>query len=121
MQTNTPRTDAETIAALTAKCALLSASLRQTEQANSRPAFNYAPAASRIYALTDEATESNLTDVISMKLAHLVALLGGLCGESGEAHRNRDDTSQDNYCWACSTMAVEVAALFEQMTASGTA
>jgi hypothetical protein len=115
MQTNTPRTDAETIAALTAKCALLSASLKQAEQTNPRPAFSYAPAAKRIYALTDEADTRALSDVISMRLAQLSAMLHGLCGEGGEAHRRTNDTLQDNYCWACSTMANEIEALFEHM------
>lgn len=53
MQTNTPRTDAETIEALTAKCALLAASLRQAEAGTSNATKRAVDIATDCAALLD--------------------------------------------------------------------
>ena len=48
-------------------------------------------------------------------MAHLDALLLMTRGIGGEAFRKQSATVQDNYLWACSSLASEIGELFEQM------
>lgn len=46
-------------------------------------------------------------DLLQQKLAQLDAMLNMSYGCAGEAFRNMNDALQDNYLWACSTLATE--------------
>lgn len=46
-------------------------------------------------------------DSLQQKLAQLDAMLNMSYGCAGEAFRNMNDALQDNYLWACSTLATE--------------
>ena len=46
-------------------------------------------------------------DLLNQKLAQLDAMLVMAYGEGGEVFRNMNDHLQDNYLWACSSLAAD--------------
>ena len=59
---------------------------------------------------------ADLEDLLSNKLAHLSAVLKPTFGECGHVFRMHSAEIQDNYAWACSTLADECRELFERIT-----
>ena len=71
-----------------------------------------------LYILAPDVTTSSISDEISGLLSQLTAMLGILCGESGEAFREDLTASdQDIYMRACCRVARECSELFSLMEA----
>jgi hypothetical protein len=81
------------------------------------PPTEFPPFNRFVYDIAHGVSADDMTWTISTKLAHLDALLARSYGDSGQAYRMLDDQSQSDYLWACSTLASECRALFEQMSA----
>jgi len=73
---------------------------------------------SAIYGIHAGDTRNNAQDVLDQKLAHLDAMLTIICGCGGELFRGWSGEVQDNYMFACSTLASECKRLSE-MAAGG--
>ena len=62
---------------------------------------------SQVYQLRPDVGELDLVDELDAKLTHLRAMLQQTYGGSGESFRNYNNHIQDNYMWACATLADE--------------
>ena len=58
----------------------------------------------------------DVCDTLSAKLSQLSALLNATYGNSRESFSSMNDTHQDNYLWACSNLADECRALFDELS-----
>lgn len=91
-----------------------------TQPANIQP-FNYPSERSPVYAIAPGADAFAVKMLMEAKLAHLDAMLLAIYGDGGETFRNMNDTTQDEYLWACSYLASECRELFQQVMARGEA
>lgn len=81
------------------------------------PPLNIPSATTPIYALAPGASKAEIGEFLTIRLAHLKAILSITSGESGEAFRCYNDTIQDEFMEACNFLAHECCALFEQIQA----
>lgn len=81
------------------------------------PPLNIPSAATPIYAIAPGASKADLGEFLTVRLAHLKAILSVTSGESGEAFRCYNHTIQDEFMEACNFLAYECSALFEQIQA----
>jgi hypothetical protein len=81
------------------------------------PPLNIPSAVTPIYALAPGASKREISEFLTVRLAHLKAVLSVTSGESGEAFRCYNDTIQDEFMEACNFLAYECSALFQQIQA----
>ena len=81
------------------------------------PPLNIPSAVTPIYAVAAGASKAELGEFLTIRLAHLKAILTATSGESGEAFRGLNDVLQDEFMEACNFLAYECSALFGQIQA----
>lgn len=81
------------------------------------PTFDYPPGLRPVYAIAESTTRADLENLLTIRLAHLDALMVMTYGTEEGGFNSYGDKIKDDYLWACSNMARECRELFRQIEA----